>query len=206
VCGDSDAGAAEGLADAELREVRGSEAAVWFHAEEHGYGFVDGEAAKPIVGAAPRGERGNGERKLGWQPAPDVAHETRVERALGAAGVEVDLQSCDGGVGSCGVQDEIDGSAFETGRDFTGGFDADDRYALDSSWKDEGLPAWDDVDGAAEEDSAVERCDGSDAGIDPGEIFAALPDPEGAGWQRAHASGWGREIQGVRLETETTDE
>jgi len=204
--GDSQAGGAERLADSQLREIGRGEAAVRFHAEEHGNGFVDGKITEPVVRAAPGGERCDGERECGRHAAAEVAEKTSVKGSLGTARVEVNLQGGDGGIGGGDVEDESCGGALQAGGDLAGSLDADDGDAFDSWGINEGLAAWDDSGRMAKEDGAVESGDGGGAWINVAEVFATLPDPEGAGGEQVHAASGRREVKGIRLETEAAEE
>jgi len=77
-------------------------AGVGAHAEEHGYGFVDGGGRKlgePGIANAPGGESGDGERKRGWEFAANVLEESGVKGLGAGGGIKVDLDGRDAGDG-----------------------------------------------------------------------------------------------------------
>jgi len=206
VCGDPNAGRAKWFADAELRQIGRSQAAVGLHAEEHGDGFVDGQAAEPVIVAAPRSECCNGQRKRGRHTSTKIAEKPDVEGALGVAGIKVDLQGGDRRIGCRGVEDRCGGGALEAGTDFAWSLNANDCDTRDPRGIENGLPAGDDRDGSPQEDSTVKRCDGCGARVETAKVFAAFPNPEGARGQRAHSAGWRREVQCIRFEAEAAEE
>src|SRR4029077_5791440 len=77
-------------------------AGVQAHAEEHGYGFVDGSGRKlsePGIADAPGREGSDGKRKPWWEFAADVPKESGVKGMGARRGIKVDLDGRNAGDG-----------------------------------------------------------------------------------------------------------
>jgi len=76
----------------------------WSHAEEHRHRFGHRQAGDPVVGFAPRGQRGDGDRHLRRQPAPEIVQDLPIESALRDRGIEIHLQRPNAAA-ACGFRD-----------------------------------------------------------------------------------------------------
>ncbi len=138
------------------------------HAEEHGHGAGDREAAEPAVTHAPGDEGRHFERDGRGEAAAELDEEVAIEGALGANGVEVDLDGLDLRAGD-GAEDEVD-----EGSGGVGMFEADDSGEAGRRRDAEGLLAR--TPGTAFESGG----EVGDFGIrrQEEEIFGSFPGPE----------------------------